>query len=155
MRVMSIGLRLGECMILSAGWYNLMDLAACLPRSAERLDTRYQWIKRLLANARVVSDAVMAPYGREVLTRLSARHQRIILLIDQTQGERAPSGRHGRSPPRRPGSAASLAGVRSNKVSVETPAPITFLIICSATAAKALSMSSTACSGRGRPVIAA
>ena len=52
MRVMSIGLRLGECMILSAGWYNLMDLAACLPRSAERLDTRYQWIKRLLANAR-------------------------------------------------------------------------------------------------------
>src|SRR3954471_20245382 len=64
---------------------NLMDLAACLPRPAERLDTRYQWIKRLLANARVVSDAVMAPYGREVLTRLSARHQRIILLIDQTQ----------------------------------------------------------------------
>src|SRR3954452_12935971 len=64
---------------------NLMDLAACLPRPAERLDTRYQWIKRLLANARVVSDAVMAPYGREVLTGLSARHQRIILLIDQTQ----------------------------------------------------------------------
>ena len=40
---------------------NLMDLAACLPRPAERLDTRYQWIKRLLANTRVVSDAVMAP----------------------------------------------------------------------------------------------
>ena len=64
---------------------NLMDLAACLPRPAERLDTRYQWIKRLLANARVVSDAVMAPYGREVLARLSARGQRIVLLIDQTQ----------------------------------------------------------------------
>jgi hypothetical protein len=46
---------------------NLMDVAACLPRPAERLDSRYQWIKRFLANARVVSDAVMAPYGREVL----------------------------------------------------------------------------------------
>src|SRR5215218_7494380 len=42
---------------------NLMDVAACLPRPAERLDSRYQWIKRFLANARVVSDAVMAPSG--------------------------------------------------------------------------------------------
>src|SRR3954464_4004193 len=56
---------------------NLMDLAACLPRPAERVETRYQWIKRLLANARVVSDAVMAPYGREVLARLSARDPRL------------------------------------------------------------------------------
>src|SRR3954451_8260161 len=50
---------------------NLMDVAACLPRPAERLDSRYQWIKRVLANARVVSDAVMAPSGREVLARLA------------------------------------------------------------------------------------
>src|SRR4051794_39835441 len=64
---------------------NLMDVAACLPRPAERLDSRYQWIKRFLANARVVSDAVMAPYGREVLTRLSALGQTVVLLIDQTK----------------------------------------------------------------------
>src|SRR4051794_19616543 len=64
---------------------NLMDVAACLPRPAERLDSRYQWIKRFLANARVVSDAVMAPYGREVLARLSAQGQTVVLLIDQTQ----------------------------------------------------------------------
>ena len=51
---------------------NLMDVAACLPRPAERLDSRYQWIKRFLANARVVSDAVMG-LGREVLARLSAQ----------------------------------------------------------------------------------
>src|SRR3954451_17919297 len=42
---------------------NLIDVAACLPRPAERLASRYQGIKRFLANARVVSDAVMAPYG--------------------------------------------------------------------------------------------
>jgi hypothetical protein len=35
---------------------NLMDVAACLPRPAERLDSRYQWIKRFLANTHVVSD---------------------------------------------------------------------------------------------------
>jgi hypothetical protein len=29
---------------------NLMDLAASLPRAAERLDMRYQWISRLLGN---------------------------------------------------------------------------------------------------------
>src|SRR3954468_14109405 len=34
---------------------NLMDVAACLPRPAERLDSRYQWIKRFLANTHVVS----------------------------------------------------------------------------------------------------
>src|SRR5919205_1494201 len=61
---------------------NLMDVAACLPRPSERVDSRYQWIKRFLANAHGVSDAVMAPYGRAVLARLSARGQRIVLLID-------------------------------------------------------------------------
>src|SRR3954451_16313192 len=64
---------------------NLMDVAACLPRPAERLDSRYQWIKRFLANTHVVSDAVMAPYGREVLARLSAQGQTVVLLIDQTK----------------------------------------------------------------------
>src|SRR3954464_9527864 len=64
---------------------NLMDVAACLPRPAERLDSRYQWIKRFLANTHVVSEAGMAPYGREVLTRLSAQGQTVVLLIDQTQ----------------------------------------------------------------------
>src|SRR3954449_7453585 len=64
---------------------NLMDVAACLPRPAERLDSRYQWIKRFLANTHVVSEAGMAPYGREVLTRLSAQGQTVVRLIDQTQ----------------------------------------------------------------------
>src|SRR3712207_7137873 len=57
---------------------NLMDLAACLPRPAERLDTRYQWIKRLLANARVVSDAVMADRKS---TRLNSSHANISYAV--------------------------------------------------------------------------
>lgn len=64
---------------------NLMDLAAALPRPVELVANRFQWIKRLLANAHIDSDEVMAPYGREVLARLSASGQKIVLLIDQTQ----------------------------------------------------------------------
>src|SRR3954468_4305311 len=40
---------------------NLMDLAAGLPREADRTDLRYQWITRLLGNPRVLSDAIMEP----------------------------------------------------------------------------------------------
>ena len=32
---------------------------------------RYQWIKRLLANDLVDSDAVMAPFARDLLDRLA------------------------------------------------------------------------------------
>lgn len=64
---------------------NLMDLAASLPRPAESLETRYQWIKRLLANERVDSDGVMAPFAAEVLARLAAGGRRVVLLIDQTK----------------------------------------------------------------------
>ena len=64
---------------------NLMDLAASLPRSSERLDMRYQWIKRLLANDLVDSDAVMAPFARDLLDRLATAGRTIVLMIDQTQ----------------------------------------------------------------------
>jgi DDE family transposase len=64
---------------------NLMDLAASLPRRSERLDMRYQWIKRLLANDLVDSDAVMAPFARDLLERLAGSGRTIVLMIDQTQ----------------------------------------------------------------------
>jgi hypothetical protein len=64
---------------------NLMDLAASLPRAAERIDMRYQWISRLLGNALIDTDGVMAPFAREVLGRASAEGQRLVLIIDQTQ----------------------------------------------------------------------
>src|SRR4051794_41901406 len=64
---------------------NLMDLAASLPRAAERPDMRYQWISRLLGNALIEVDAVMAPYAREVLARLAADGRTVVLMIDQTR----------------------------------------------------------------------
>ena len=64
---------------------NLMELSASLPRAAERIDMRYQWISRLLGNAHIDTDAVMAPFAREVLERASADGRRLVLIIDQTQ----------------------------------------------------------------------
>jgi hypothetical protein len=49
-----------------------MDLAAGLPRAADRTDMRYQWITRLLGNPLVVSDEIMEPFAREVLEQASA-----------------------------------------------------------------------------------
>jgi hypothetical protein len=79
------GLALLTATMLDVRSANLMDLAASLPRPAERLDMRYQWISRLLGNELIGVDAVMAPHGREVLARLAEGGRRIVLMIDQTR----------------------------------------------------------------------
>src|SRR3954463_9635100 len=58
---------------------NLMEWAAALPRAAARLDMRYQWISRLLGNALIDTDAVMAPFAREVLARAGADGRTLVL----------------------------------------------------------------------------
>src|SRR3954465_6105485 len=80
------GLALLTATMLDVRSANLMDLAASLPRAAERLDMRYQWISRLPGDALIEVDAVMAPHGREVLARLAEGGRRIVLMIDQTRG---------------------------------------------------------------------
>jgi hypothetical protein len=62
---------------------NLMDLAAGLPRLADRTDMRYQWITRLLGNPLVVSDAVMEPFAREVLEPAAATGGPALLNLKQ------------------------------------------------------------------------
>ena len=79
------GLALLIATMLDVRSANLMDLAPSLPRSAERIDMRYQWISRLLGNERIDVDWVMAPFASEVLQRASAGGQRLVLIIDQTQ----------------------------------------------------------------------
>jgi hypothetical protein len=64
---------------------NLMDLAAGLPRDAERIDMRYQWISRVLMNPLIDPDVVMAPFAREVLSRLAAQGQPLVLILDQSK----------------------------------------------------------------------
>jgi hypothetical protein len=64
---------------------NLMDLAAGLPREADRTDMRYQWIIRLLGNPLVISDEVMEPFAREVLERAADTGEALGLILDQTK----------------------------------------------------------------------
>ncbi len=64
---------------------NLMELAAALPHAAARLDMRYQWISRLLGNALIDTDEVIAPFAREVLARAGADGRTLVLIIDQSQ----------------------------------------------------------------------
>src|SRR3954447_9810651 len=84
------GLALLTATMLDVRSANLMDLAASLPRPAERLDMRYQWISRLRGAELIGVDAVMAPHGREVLARLAEDGRRIVLMTDQTRA----TGRH-------------------------------------------------------------
>src|SRR3954454_10416302 len=84
------GLALLTATMLDVRSANLMGLAASLPRAAGRLDMRYQWISRLLGDALIEVDAVMAPHGREVLARRAEGGRRIVLMIDQPRA----TGRH-------------------------------------------------------------
>lgn len=70
--------------MLDARSANLMELAAALPRAAERIDMRYQWIVRVLANPLIGCDEVMAPFAREVLARAAASG-RVELILDQSK----------------------------------------------------------------------
>jgi hypothetical protein len=71
--------------MLSERSANLMDLAAVLPRPAERTDMRYQWIARLLANPRVDCDAVMRPFAEEAIRQAGAAGGTVVLILDQSR----------------------------------------------------------------------
>lgn len=64
---------------------NLNELAAALPREAERLDMRYQWISRVLGNRLIRVDEVMAPFARDVLARSCAGGRAVVVMIDQSK----------------------------------------------------------------------
>src|SRR3954464_5285817 len=71
--------------MLSERSASLMDLAAALPRPAERTDMRYQWIARLLADPRVDCDAVMRPFAEAALRQAGAAGGTVVLLLDQSK----------------------------------------------------------------------
>src|SRR4051794_30116072 len=74
--------------MLSERSANLMALAAALPREPGRIDMRYQWIVRVLANPLIACDAVMLPFAREVLAQAQAEArpgERVELILDQSR----------------------------------------------------------------------
>lgn len=79
------GLALLAATALQVRGVNLNEWAAAVPRGTERLDMRYQWISRVLGNDLIAVDAVMAPYGREVLARAAAGGGTVVVMIDQSK----------------------------------------------------------------------
>ena len=79
------GLALLTATMLDVRSANLMDLAASLPRDAERIDMRYQYISRLLGNEHIDVDWVMAPFAREVLANAAKGKRKLIVIIDQSK----------------------------------------------------------------------
>lgn len=71
--------------MLEARSANLMELAAVLPRPAERVDMRFQWIWRVLMNPLILPDEVMAPFAAEVLRRAADGGQPLVLIMDQSK----------------------------------------------------------------------
>jgi hypothetical protein len=64
---------------------NTVDLASGLPRAAERLDMRLQWVSRVLSNRHIDAGEVMAPFARELLTQETGANKTLVLSIDQSQ----------------------------------------------------------------------
>lgn len=71
--------------MLSVRSPNTVDLAAALPRKADRIDMRYQWISRFLSNPHISPKDIMQPYAMEVLEKLSHQGKILILMMDQSK----------------------------------------------------------------------
>ena len=71
--------------MLSVKSPNTVDLAASLPRKADRLDMRYQWVSRFLSNSHIVPEDIMRPYAKEVLERLTSSGASLVLIMDQSK----------------------------------------------------------------------
>jgi hypothetical protein len=71
--------------ILDVRSANLMDLAVGLPRDVDRIDMRYQRIARVLMSPLIELDAVMVPFGREVLEHLASHGEPLVPIMDQSK----------------------------------------------------------------------
>ena len=63
---------------------NTMELAAFLPSDTERVDMRYQWISRTLANPHIKPDEIMLTLARPLIADFKAKGKTLVLMIDQT-----------------------------------------------------------------------
>lgn len=63
---------------------NLMELSAALPREIGTAHDRYQYMERQIKNDKTDVDATIKPYAAEVIERLSARGETIVLQMDQS-----------------------------------------------------------------------
>jgi hypothetical protein len=56
-------------------------LAAALPRKADRIDMRYQWLGRFLSNPHIHPEKIMKPYAEEILEKLTSQGKVLIFML--------------------------------------------------------------------------
>jgi hypothetical protein len=74
-----------SALVLEIRTANLMELAAALPRDIGVSEDRYQYIERILKNGAIDANAALKPYAVEVIEKLAARGETVILQIDQSK----------------------------------------------------------------------
>jgi hypothetical protein len=63
---------------------NMVELGNALPRQIARWEKRYQFVERVLGNAKTGCDAVMASFAGQVAGQLSAAGETLIVMMDQS-----------------------------------------------------------------------
>ena len=63
---------------------NTVDLASGLPRKAERLDMRLQWVSRVLSNPLIRPGEVMSPFAAEAIEKVGKRDAIVVASMDQS-----------------------------------------------------------------------
>ena len=82
-------LPLAVAAMMEAQTANTRAVANRLPLESERLEMREQWLRRLLANDRLKSETVLAPWACQALREAGINGQAMVLIMDQTDlGER-------------------------------------------------------------------
>jgi hypothetical protein len=70
--------------MLSVRSANLVELGNAVPRQIASWEKRYQFVERVLGNAKTACDAMMASFAGEVAGQLSAAGQTLIVMMDQS-----------------------------------------------------------------------
>ena len=78
------GLAMLTALMLEARSANLNELAAALPRTIGAEEHRYQYIVRQLQNEAIETNSVIQPYALDVMERLGAKGETVILQFDQS-----------------------------------------------------------------------
>ena len=63
---------------------NLVELGNVLPRDIASWEKRYQFVERVLGNAKTDCDAVMASFAAQVAGALAAAGETLIVMMDQS-----------------------------------------------------------------------
>jgi hypothetical protein len=70
--------------VLTARTANMVELGNVLPRKIAAWEKRYQFVERIVSNAHIDCDAMMASYAGEVARQLTANGATLIVMMDQS-----------------------------------------------------------------------